>query len=119
MRKLISYPLFACLAISPSLTFAAHFGSPCGTGGSCSIHAGTSYEYLVTGSYPEYGAAYYDIYDGSTFMCETNYSQNTPIWTCNATLTTLGNHTINAVVKGSSNLHAPGDNATLYLTVIP
>ena len=105
------------LCVVPSVSFAAHFGSPCNV--SCSVHANTSTQYLVTGNAPQYGLAYYDIYDGSTFLCETNVSNNTPIWSCNATLTALGSHTITAIIKGTSQLHAPGDNATLSVTVVP
>ena len=101
----------------PAFASAAHFSLPCSS--SCTIHAGVSTQYLITGNGVSTGYAYYDIYAGSTFVCETNTSNNTPIWQCNGTIASPGTYTVTGVVKGFSNLHPPGDNATVSITVVP
>jgi hypothetical protein len=109
-------PTIAAMAM-PTFASAAYFSLPCSS--SCTIHAGVSTQFLITGRGVSSGYAYYDIYAGSAFVCETNTSNNTPIWQCNGSIASPGTYTVTGVVKGFSNLQAPGDNATVSITVVP
>ncbi len=116
--KFKRYVLFAALVATPVLGSASErFSLPCNSG--CSIHANTSTQFLIYGSGVSYGYAYFDIYAGNQFVCTTNSSNNTPIWQCNGSISATGTYTVTGYVRGSSNLHSPGDNATMQLTVIP